>query len=81
MDIHKKATTKIRCRTGASKHFVVLLGVHQRSVLNLLLSNIIPNFLTSNVRTSAERKLMEVFDKSKNILENHEPSVTDSKNE
>lgn len=97
MDMYKDVTTKIRCTAGTSEAFSILLGVHQGSVLSPLLFNIVINFLTSklmqdlllsvlfadDVGLTSERveKLQEVFDKWKNILEDHGLRVSESKTE
>ena len=97
MDMYKDVTTKIRCTAGTSEAFFVLLGVHQGSVLSPLLFNIVMNFLTSNLMqelllsvlfaddiglaSESVVKLQEVFDKWKNILEDHGLRVSQSKTE
>ena len=97
MDMYKGVTTRIRCTSGTSAPFFVLLGVHQGSVLSPLLFNIVLNFLTSgimqelllsllfadDVGLASERvsKLQGVFDKWKQILEDHGLRVSESKTE
>src|SRR5687768_17902398 len=92
MDMYKDVTTRIRCTAGTSETFFVLLG---GSVLSPLLFIIVINFLTSklmqelllsllfadDVGLASERvaKIQEVFDKWKNILEDHGLRVSESK--